>query len=382
MATPYVSREDALALVVEQRSTEILQMATEQSVAMQTFNKQPVSSSQWKLSQVDSFPSAKWLVATPPADVDVAPKPTTSMSWSTVDGYVEEAATIAIFPENVLADSERNILAEVKARCSEAIAILIDKTCFFGQSPDGSPVPASFPVGGIAGQAAGHDHAYVWGTVDPAEDLAAAWSETMALVEADGYDVGQAYSDRGIRPYFRNLRDKNGTLMYGTSLQNNVAVDAVYGVPVNYVTSGIWDRNEAVAIMGDPEYAILGIRSQLEAKMLSEATVGDVNLAEQDAIALRMKIRLGFLVLAPKGLGQTANPYPFAVLSPKGTVVATGATEGKPGTWAPAGSIAPANLAGTTGVLASPATAWATSSYVVLNDGSRAAWNGTAWVAK
>lgn len=317
MATPYISREDALALVVEQRSTEIIQMATEKSVAMQTFNKQPVSSSQWKLSQVETLPTAKWLVATPPADVDVAKKPTTEMSWSTIDGYIEEAATIAVFPENVLADSERNLLAEVKARCSEAIAVLIDKTVLFGASPDGSPVPASFPVGGVVGQAKAKGHEYVWGTDDPNEDLASAWSATMALVEDDNYDVNQAYSDKGIRPYFRNLRTGNGELLYGSTIRDSVAVDSVYGVPVNYVTKHVWDRTEALAVMGDPEYAILGIRSQLEAKMLSEATVGDINLAEQDAIALRMKIRLGFLILAPKGLGQTANPFPFAVLAPK-----------------------------------------------------------------
>lgn len=317
MPTSYVSREDALATIVEQRSPEILQMAVQQSAAMQTFNKRPVASSQAKLSMLDSFPSAKWLVATPPADVDIAKKPTTEMSWKTVDMYIEEAATIAVFPENVLDDSEVNLLSEVQTRCAEQIAVLIDDTTFFGASPTGDPIPATFPVGGIVGQAIANNHDYTWGTTDPEEDLAAAWSETMALVEADGYDVSQAYSDRGIRPYFRNLRDKNGTLLYATSLQGSVAVDSVYGVPVNYVTSGIWDRTKAVAVMGDAQWAVLGIRQQLTAKKLDQATVGDINLAEQDAIGLRMKIRLGFVILAPKGLGQSATPFPFAVLAPK-----------------------------------------------------------------
>lgn len=317
MPTPYVSREDALALIVEQRSTEILQMATEQSVAMQTFKKQPVTTSQMKISLLDSFPTAKWLVATPPADVDIAKKPTTTMAWDTQDMFIEEAATVAVFPENVLADAEVNLLAEVKARCSEAIAVLIDKTCLFGASTTGDPIPTTFPVGGLVGRAIAANHDYQWGTTDADEDLAAAWSEAMALVEADGYDVTDAYSDRGIRPYFRNLRDKNGSLLYATSFQGPVAVDAVYGVPVHYVTSGIWDKTQAVALMGDAKYAVLGIRSQLESKMLTEATVGDINLAEQDAIGLRMKIRLGFVILTPKGLGQTATPFPFSVITPK-----------------------------------------------------------------
>jgi HK97 family phage major capsid protein len=317
MPTSYLSREDALAFIVEQRSPEILQMAVEQSLAMQTFNKKPVTSSQFRISMADTFPSAKWLVATPPADVDVAPKPTTEMSWTQVDMFVEEAATMVVIPENVLDDAEVNLWAEVSSRAAEAIAVLIDDTVFFGRSPTGDPIPATFPVGGLIGQAIAKGHTYQWGTDDANEDLAAAWSATMALVEADGYDVNQSYAGRGIKPYFRNLRDANNNLMYSTSLQAGATVDSVWGVPVNYVTSGIWDNTQAMAVMGDAQWAVLGIRQALTAKKLDQATIGDINLAEQDALGLRLKTRLGFIVLAPKGLGQTATPYPFAVLSPK-----------------------------------------------------------------
>lgn len=65
-----------------------------------------------------------------------------------------------------------------------------------------------------------------------------------------------------------------------------------------------------------------------------------------------------------------------------GTIAAaTGATAGSPGSFTPAGSGAPADLAGATGVTASPATAWTTGQYVVLGDASEAHWNATAWVA-
>lgn len=62
-------------------------------------------------------------------------------------------------------------------------------------------------------------------------------------------------------------------------------------------------------------------------------------------------------------------------------VPATGATAGTPGTYTPANSYGPANLAGLTGVTASPNTAWTTGQRVVLRDGSLAHWNGTTWVA-
>lgn len=62
-------------------------------------------------------------------------------------------------------------------------------------------------------------------------------------------------------------------------------------------------------------------------------------------------------------------------------VPATGAAAGTPGTFTPTNSYAPLNLAGMTGVTASPSSAWTTGQYVPLRDGSRAKWNGTAWVA-
>ena len=63
-------------------------------------------------------------------------------------------------------------------------------------------------------------------------------------------------------------------------------------------------------------------------------------------------------------------------------VAATGASGvSSPGSFTPAGAMAPANLAGMTGVTATPATAWTTGQYVQLGDGSKAHWDGAAWVA-
>lgn len=62
-------------------------------------------------------------------------------------------------------------------------------------------------------------------------------------------------------------------------------------------------------------------------------------------------------------------------------VPATGATAGTPGSTTPAQSYAPANLAGLTGVTASPNTAWTSGQHVVLRDGTVAHWTGTVWAA-
>lgn len=79
-------------------------------------------------------------------------------------------------------------------------------------------------------------------------------------------------------------------------------------------------------------------------------------------------------------------PLPEETLDGSGAlgIVATGATAGAPGTFTPANSYGPADLAAlqaATTLTKNPTTAWAANQYVTLRDGSRARWNGTAWAA-
>lgn len=84
---------------------------------------------------------------------------------------------------------------------------------------------------------------------------------------------------------------------------------------------------------------------------------------------------------APKITGEFKAAGPWTV---PGMVAATGATGGTgTGTFTPAGAVPPANLAAlqASGIVATPATAWAAGSFILLGDGSKAHWTGTAWAA-
>jgi hypothetical protein len=64
-------------------------------------------------------------------------------------------------------------------------------------------------------------------------------------------------------------------------------------------------------------------------------------------------------------------------------IPATGATAGIPGSFTPAGCTVPANLAGMTGITATPGTAWTTGQYVqtaLTGAPGRVTWSGTGWV--
>jgi len=66
-----------------------------------------------------------------------------------------------------------------------------------------------------------------------------------------------------------------------------------------------------------------------------------------------------------------------------GLIPATGATAGTPGSFTPAGSTPPANLAAMVGIVASPATPWTTGQYVqtaTAGAPGEATWSGADWV--
>ena len=86
-----------------------------------------------------------------------------------------------------------------------------------------------------------------------------------------------------------------------------------------------------------------------------------------------------------RALAETLRGIGFVTIEgwtdePAPPPAATGATAGTPGTWTPAGSTPPADLAAAGAVTASPATAWLTGEHVVLGDASSAYWDGAAWV--
>lgn len=75
-----------------------------------------------------------------------------------------------------------------------------------------------------------------------------------------------------------------------------------------------------------------------------------------------------------------APPVTICGAQPLG-VPATSAVAGIPGTYLPTHSYGRANLAAMVGLTASPATNWTAGQYVVMQDGNKAHWNGTTWIA-
>ena len=84
------------------------------------------------------------------------------------------------------------------------------------------------------------------------------------------------------------------------------------------------DASRALLIGGDWSQAVWAMRTDITTKLLTEAVISDasgkvlINLAQQDAVALRVVFRAGWALANPvnRVKGDKSQRYPFAVLKP------------------------------------------------------------------
>lgn len=303
-----ITRTDALALLAEQNINEIVKNATAGSAALASFRTVRMTKGTGRLPVLSALPTAGFVSESSSEPSGV--KPTSKVEWENKDLIAEEIAVIVPIHENILDDSDYDIWGEVRPLVEQEFGRVLDAAVFFGVNTpstwDTAIVPAAISAGNIVVEGTG---------VDLAEDFNLAFGE----VEDDGFDVNAVYTGRFLRKDLRGLRDDNNQPIYVSALRTDGTVNSIYGEDLHFVNNGAWDRDEAVAVAGDRQKAILGIRQDVQVKFLDQATVGSINLAERDMVALRFKFRVAFATAVPVAPGQGLNPYPFSVITPAGS---------------------------------------------------------------
>jgi HK97 family phage major capsid protein len=312
MATRQINATDAAALLRRQDIKEIIQMAPKSSAALSTFRTLRLSAKSATMPVLAALPTAGWVGVTPdPISGSTGVKPLSNVAWASKTITAEEIAVIVPVHEDLFDDTEFNIWEEVKPLVAQEFGRILDLAVFFGTN-----APATFDDSLVEGaRAAGN--VVSPGTIDLAEDV----NQVMSLVEADGFDVNQFYAKRTLRGRLRGLRDDVGQPIYLNSIRSDGQVNTLYGEDLAWVTNGGWvagsgtepSATGATLIGGDRDMAILGIRQDMQVKVLDQATVGTYNLAERDMIALRFKFRVGFAVANPL-TPEASGGYPFAIL--------------------------------------------------------------------
>ena len=297
-----IDKTNVEALIDTQVANEIFEGVVRESKALSMFRRLPnMTSDKTKLRVLDSLPIAYFV----DESTNNGRKNLTKMAWDKKYINAAELAVIVPIKENVLNDTSIDIWSEVKPRIVEAFGKKIDNAIF-----NGTDKPADWRAGLIPSiVTAGAE-------VTEGDNLYSDINDVMTKVEESGYNVTGLLGGVGLKGKFRMLTDTTGQPIKGTEIDS---------LPKAFLDNGAWDKTKSILIAGDFSQAVYAIRQDVTYKVLTEAVIQDpsdgsilYNLAQDDMVALRVVMRLGWEIPNPvNALNETATRFPFANLKPK-----------------------------------------------------------------
>lgn len=300
-----IARTDVDSLIETQVANEIFEGVVKDSKALSMFRRLPnMTSDKTKLRVLDSLPVAYFVDET----TNNGRKNTTKMAWDKKFINAAELAVIVPIKENVLNDASIDIWSEVRPRIVEAFAKKIDNAMFFGVDK-----PTDWRAGLVPSViAAGAE-------VNETENgLYSDINDAMVKVEESGYNVNGILGGVGLKGKFRMMLDTTGQPLNTTEIGS---------VRREFMDNGVWDKTKSTLLVGDFSQAVYAIRQDVTYKILDQAVIQDptdgsilYNLAQDDMVALRVVMRLGWEIPNPvNALNETATRFPFASLKPAST---------------------------------------------------------------
>ena len=310
----YISRSNAASLIPEAVSREILQSVPEQSAVMRFARRLPdMTAAQLRMPVLAGLITAGFV------DGDTGLKPTSTISWENKYINAAELACIVPIPEKVLDDAGYDVWGEVRPRIVEAMGKAFDQAVLYGTN-----APADWPDG-IVPDAVAAGHGVTYNAGGDLYDNIMGEGGVMGLVEEDGFTVTGHIAALNLRAKLRGLRDLQGQPLFMRTIQAATAYE-LDGVPVEFPRNGAVDPAQSLLISGDFSQLVYAIRQDVTYKVLTESVIMDANktivynLPQQDMVALRVVMRLGWQVPNPTNNVNTnaGTRYPFAVLLPSG----------------------------------------------------------------
>ena len=289
-----ITRQNAEALFSEDLIAEIIQGVTKQSAALSMFRRLPnMSSAIMRMRVLDALPMAYWVND----GTNNGRKNLTEAAWANKYIVPAEIAVIVPIKEDVLDDASIDIWGEIRPRLVEAIGKKIDQAIFVGVDK-----PSAWRADLLSSIA--QAGAYV---PQGGGTLYSAINDAMVKVEESGYNPTGIVGGVDIKGKFRMMLDTAGQPIKGTEIDE---------MPKAYINNGAWDKTKAQMIIGDFTQAVYSIRQDITYKVLDQAVIqdpstGDIlyNLAQEDMVALRVVMRLGWEI-----------PNPITALQPDETV--------------------------------------------------------------
>jgi HK97 family phage major capsid protein len=321
----YITRDGTSALVPEDYVREIQKEVSEGgSIALSKMRKlQNMSRNQTRIPVLSALPTAYFVQGSHSAGAsdDGSPglKKTTTMEWANKYIYAEELAVIVPIPQDLLDDSDYDIWGEVKPSVVEAFGVTLDAAIFHGVN-----APAAWPRDILSAATAASNTVTLGAGADIYDDILGPGG-LYALVEDDGYVVNGAVAVPSMQAELRGLRDTNGQPIFKREGVQGSTVYTIDGTPLDFVRTGALDDTKALMVAGDWSKLVYSMRQDMTYSILTEAIIQDpddgsilYNLAQQDMVALRCVIRLGWQCPNPVNRMKPveAHRFPLGVLTP------------------------------------------------------------------
>lgn len=302
-----INREQAEALIREQVLDTIFQDAPKQSIVMQLGRRLPnMTSKQTRVPVLSMLPMAYWV------NGDTGYKQTSTQAWEKVFLTAAELAVIVPIPEAVLSDASFDIMGEVTPRVNEAVGMRVDEAVIFGV---GRPVEWQNDLITLARQAGNNvSGGITYDTLMGKDGL-------LNKVEKAGYSVTGAIAEMSARGAMRGLKDDTGRPIFVTDMQGPTRY-GLDGAPLYFPENGSFDTSVAQIVAGNWSQLVWSMRQDVTVKILDQGVIQDpetkaivYNLAQQDMIALRVVMRMGWALPNPATrMNADRTNVPFAYI--------------------------------------------------------------------
>lgn len=316
-----ITTSGVASLIPQETASEIIKNVIATNPIMQLAKKLPnMSSSQTKMSVASALASAYFV------NGSAGLKQTSSMSWENKYLDAEEIAVIVPIAQDKLDDSSYDIWGEVRPSIEEAITLLITQAVLYGTN-----IPSSWTTNlGAAGLVAVCTAASQTLSLADYDDVygallgktGAGALGVLGAVEADGFGVTGSLAHMSFKSELRNCRTTDGHPVFNAD-PNGPTPYSLDGSPVYFPTDGSIVSGSSLLVAGDWQKLVYSMRQEMTYTIADQAVITDAagaivyNLFQQDMVALRATMRLGFALPNPiNRMEETAaSRCPFATLT-------------------------------------------------------------------
>lgn len=284
-----ISRAEVASLIQEAYADTLLAAATTGSTVLSAFQTISMGTKTTHLPVLATLPEAGWVSESATAATGV--KPQSKVTWENRTLVAEEIAVIIPVHENVIDDATVAVLTEIAALGGQAIGKKLDEAVLFGIDKPASWVSKSLVD---AATAAGN----VINVTDPddpanSNDVVGGINKAARAIALAGYAPDTLISSLALRYMVANLRDTQGQPIFRD--------ESMAGFRTFFNRNGAFPvSDEPTVIICDSQRIKIGVRQDIQVKFLDQATLGtgasQINLAERDMVAIRMKARYAYVL--------------------------------------------------------------------------------------